>query len=71
MRIGCIAVGEIVCDNCHRTIKHPQRYLVVGDDDDTTKSYCIGCCEEKGYAQKKAEKGKNEILTFFTEEKLA
>ena len=75
MRRGCIAVGDILCDGCGRTIKHPERYLVMSEEDNSelkgqkkTLSYCTDCCLNKGYAHyNKIEKGE-EVLTFFIEE---
>jgi hypothetical protein len=29
MNRGCVAVGEIICDNCQRLIEPGQRYLIV------------------------------------------
>jgi len=75
MRRGCIAVGNIHCDGCGRTIKYPERYLVMDEEEGSeaegrkqkTLRYCIDCCLDKGYAHyKKMEKGE-EVLTFFTE----
>jgi len=71
MRRGCIAVGDVRCDGCGRTIKHPERYLLMNEEDSEegkTLRYCVDCCLNKGYAHyKKMEKGE-QVLTFFTEE---
>ncbi len=71
MRRGCIAAGEVICDGCGRTIKHPQRYLLMSEGDgeeEKTLRYCVDCCLNRGYAQyKKMDKGE-EVLTFFTEQ---
>ncbi len=71
MRRGCIAVGDVRCDGCGRMIRHPERYLLMNEEDSEegkTLCYCVDCCLNKGYAHyKKVEKGK-EVLTFFTEE---
>ncbi len=74
MNRGCIVVGYVCCDGCGRTIKHPERYLLMTEEAGTGKeegkplNYCVDCCLNKGYAHyKKVEKGK-EALTFFTEE---
>ena len=71
MRRGCIAVGDVRCDGCGRMIRHPERYLLMSEEDSEegkTLCYCVDCCLNKGYAHyKKVEKGK-EALTFFTEE---
>lgn len=72
MRRGCISLGEIQCDECHRIIPHPERYLVIDEEDGVeveegeTHHYCIECSLKKGYAHYKIEKG-NRVLTFFEE----
>ncbi len=63
MRRGLIAIDEVKCDSCGRTIRHPERYLAI-DEDDRTMFYCTDCCLKKGYAHRKVEKGE-EVLTFF------
>ena len=70
MRRGCVSSVEITCDECHRTIPHPERYLAIAekdgveDEEGETSRYCVECCLEKGYAHYKIEKGE-QILTFF------
>jgi len=72
MRRGCISLGEVQCDDCHRTIPHPERYLAIDekdgveDEEGETYRYCVECCLKKGYAHYKFEKGER-ILTFFVE----
>ena len=70
MRRGCIAVSDVHCDGCGRTIKHPERYLLMSEEgkEGKTLCYCVDCCLNKGYAHyRKVEKDK-EVLTFFAEE---
>jgi hypothetical protein len=72
MRRGCIAIGEIHCDECNRIIRHPDRYLAIDEKDGieskqgTTSRYCAECALKKGYAHYKVEKGQR-ILTFLPE----
>ena len=72
MRRGCISLGQVRCDGCHRIIPYPERYLAVEEKDGVeveggeTSHYCVDCCLEKGYARYKVEKGER-ILTFFPE----
>jgi len=72
MRRGCISLGEVNCDQCHRVIPYPERYLAIDEEDGVeadkgeTAHYCVDCCLKKGYAHHKMEKGE-EILTFFPE----
>ncbi|MCJ7743466.1 MAG: hypothetical protein MUO99_02765 [Dehalococcoidales bacterium] len=70
MRRGCISLGEVQCDECHRVIPNYDRYLVVEEKDGAEDAqgkpanYCIDCATKKGYAHTKDEKGER-ILTFF------
>lgn len=72
MRRGCISSGEVQCDECHRIIPHPERYLAVDEKDGVEveegeiSRYCVECSLNKGYAHYKVEKGER-ILTFFAE----
>ncbi len=72
MRRGCISLGEVSCDDCHRVIPYPERYLAIDEEDGVevekgkTSRYCVDCCLKKGYAHYKVEKGET-ILTFFPE----
>jgi hypothetical protein len=71
MRRGCISLGEVHCDDCHRLISYLERYLAIDEEDGVeveqgkTVHYCVDCCLKKGYARYKEEKGE-QILTFFT-----
>lgn len=73
MRQGCISLGKVQCDMCHRIIPHADRYLVVDEEDGVEvekgkKSYyCLDCCLEKGYAAYREEKTER-VLTFFPSE---
>jgi len=69
MRRGCIAVEDVRCDGCGRTVRYPERYLVMneGDSEEGKKlCYCVDCCLNKGYAYYKKEEKGGQILTFFT-----
>jgi hypothetical protein len=61
---GCIAVGEINCDNCRRLIEHGERYLLIEEKEGEKSHLCVDCCLSKGYAVYKPEKGEK-VLTFF------
>ncbi len=73
MHRGCMSLGEVQCDDCHRIIPHPERYLAVEEKDsvEVEKSkvlrYCIDCCLKKGYARYVVEKD-DKVLTFFGSE---
>lgn len=70
MRRGCIAVQQVRCDGCGRTIKHPERYLMMdegeasGETEAKLQRYCVDCCLSRGYASYRVEKGEK-VLTFF------
>jgi hypothetical protein len=64
MNRGCVAVGEIKCDNCKRIIESGQRYMVVEEEKGKRFDYCVECAVAKGYAYYMKEKGE-EVLTFF------
>ena len=72
MRRGCISLGELECDVCHRLIPYPERYLAINEEDGVEVEkgkavrYCIKCALEKDYAHYKDDKGER-ILTFFPE----
>ena len=72
MRRGCISLGEVQCDECHRIIPYPERYLAIDEKKGTEAEegeparYCVECSLNKGYAHYKTEKGES-ILTFFQE----
>jgi hypothetical protein len=64
MNRGCVAVGEIKCNNCKRLIEAGQRYMVVEEEKGKRFDYCTECAVAKGYAYYMKEKGE-EVLTFF------
>ena len=66
MRCGCVSLGDVKCDDCHRLIPYTERYLVVEEEDGVTLRLCVDCCLKRGYAHYKVEKGE-EVLTFFPE----
>ena len=64
MRRGSISLGDIKCDDCHRTIPYPERYLII-EKEDAKQRLCVDCSLKHGYAHhKKGEHG----LTFFIDE---
>jgi hypothetical protein len=64
MNRGCVAVGEIRCDNCQRLIEAGHRYLLLEEKEDEKSCFCVECSVAKGYAAYVKEKGE-EVLTFF------
>ena len=64
MNRGCIAVGEIRCNNCQRLIEAGERYLLLEEKEGEKSCFCVECSVAKGYAAYVKEKGE-EVLTFF------
>ncbi len=74
MRRGCISLGDIQCNECHRIVPHSERYLAIDEEDGVEAEegkiahYCVECALQKGYAYYNEEKGER-ILTFFPQPK--
>jgi len=67
MRRGCIAIGKVECEGCHRPIKSGVRYLSINGEGDEKQRLCIDCCLSRGYVSYRTEKGK-QIITFLSKE---
>jgi hypothetical protein len=67
MRRGCIAIGKMECDSCHRTINYGERYLIIDGEGDERQRLCTDCCQSEGYVSYGTEKGK-QIITFLPKE---
>ena len=67
MRRGCIAIGKVECDGCHRPIEFGERYLLMDGEGDERQRLCIDCCQSNGYVSYGTEKGK-QIVTFLPKE---
>jgi len=67
MRRGCIAIGKMECDSCHRPIKYGERYLLVDGEGDERQRLCTDCCQSRGYVSYGTDKGK-QIITFLPKE---
>jgi len=63
MRRGCIAVGKVECDGCHRPLKYGERYLVIDEEEQEKQRLCLDCCLSRGYVSSGPEDGK-EVVTF-------
>lgn len=62
MRRGCISLGNIKCDKCHRTILYPERYLSIEDPKGKDLILCVSCCQEKGMVKAESDKEDAELL---------
>lgn len=60
MRRGCISLGNIQCDECHRTILYPEHYLAV-EEGKVNLRLCTNCCLSKGLARRQSKKEGGEI----------
>jgi sulfur relay (sulfurtransferase) complex TusBCD TusD component (DsrE family) len=66
MRRGCISLGSVECDGCHRIIPHSERYLIIEEQEGVPVTVCVRCCLERGYARYKEDR-REQVLTFFPE----
>ncbi len=60
---GCIVIGELECDGCHRTMEHGEQYLVLEEGKNLTR-LCVQCAIKQDYARYVKEKSEK-YLTFF------
>jgi hypothetical protein len=67
VRRGCLSLGEVQCDECHRIIPYGGRYLIISGGEETISRLCVDCCLRRNYAGYKVEKGQ-QVLTFFVEQ---
>lgn len=67
MRRGCIAIGKVECDGCHRPMKYGERYLLINGEGNERQRLCIDCCQNRGYISYGTEKGK-QMITFLPKE---
>ena len=67
MRRGCIAIGKMECDGCHRAMEYGERYLLINGEGDEKQRLCVDCCLTCGYISRITEKG-NQITTFLPKE---
>ena len=63
---GCIAIGNVTCNECKCVIEYGESYLLRGNEEneDGKECLCVECCLQKGYAAYVMEKGE-QVLTFF------
>ncbi len=62
MRRGCISLGNIKCDGCHRSILYPERYLSLEEEKGKSQTLCMDCCQAKGLVKPGSEKEDADIL---------
>jgi len=66
MRCGCISLGDVECDGCHRTIPYLDRYVAIEEAEGTILRLCLDCGLNRGYAHYRQQKGE-QVTTFFAE----
>ncbi len=64
MNRGCISLGDVHCDGCHRTVRYLERYLVAEDPAGATLRLCVECASKRDYVHYHQEKGER-VTTFF------
>ena len=62
MRRGCISLGNVQCDDCHRLILYPERYLSLDEDKNKQRYLCLHCAQKLGFVKRGTEKGDPELL---------
>jgi hypothetical protein len=62
VRRGCISLGNIKCDQCHRIIRYPERYLYLEESREKHQILCLKCCQEKGLVKAGSKKEDAEVL---------
>jgi len=62
VRRGCISLGNIKCDFCHRTIPYPERYLSMEESKSQNVTICMACCHKKGLINNEPENNNTESL---------
>lgn len=65
---GLIVTGEMVCDNCGKTMRHPERYGYVCEEGKPSLSFCEDCSRAKGYLQWNADKKMETFLSMGSDE---
>ncbi len=62
MRRGCISLGNINCDVCHRVILYPERYLSLEISKGKNQTLCMDCSREKGLLKPESDKEGSEMV---------
>lgn len=62
MRRGCISLGNIYCDLCHRSIPYPERYLFIEELRGQSQTLCLDCCLKRGFVKSRPARENTESL---------
>lgn len=60
---GLIVTGELVCDGCGRTMRHPERYGYICEEGESPVRFCEDCSRAKGYLKWDADKKMETFLS--------
>ncbi len=62
MRRGCVSLGNIQCDECHRNIIYAEHYLVIEEPENTYRRLCVNCSLKAGLGKQESKKGGGEVV---------
>ena len=68
MKRGCISLGNIKCDECHRAILYPERYLSLEVSKSKSQILCMDCCLAKGLVKAESDKEGAEMIFDLSDE---
>lgn len=60
---GLIVTGELLCDSCGRTMRHPERYGYIWKEGESPVRFCEDCSRAKGYLRWDADKKMETFLS--------
>ena len=59
---GLIVTGDLPCDGCKKTMRHPERYGYVCAEGKQPQRFCEECSRKKGYLKLNPEKNMETFL---------
>jgi sulfur relay (sulfurtransferase) complex TusBCD TusD component (DsrE family) len=61
---GLIVTGEIICDGCGRSMKHPERYAYVCEEEQPALRLCEDCSRARGYLKPRRDEKGREVESY-------
>jgi hypothetical protein len=61
---GLIVTGELECDGCGKTIRHPERYGYICEEDKAPLRLCEECSRAQGYLKTRGDERGRDIESF-------
>ncbi|MBM4461816.1 MAG: hypothetical protein FJ012_00590 [Chloroflexi bacterium] len=61
---GLIVTGEIICDGCGRSMKHPEKYAYVCEEEQEPLRFCKDCSRAKGYLKSRRDEKGREVESY-------